>query len=98
MKNNKIITLVELSINPEFIDDVIQKATATRDLILLEKGCEAFNLTRKKDDPKAFVIFAIYASKEAYEWHLEQDYIKTFFEFLNGKLTAQPQTNYLEEI
>lgn len=98
MKNEKIITLVELSINPQFIDDVIELASTTRDTILLEDGCKSFNLTRKKEEPNVLVIFAVYASKEEYEWHLEQDYVKSFFGFLDGKLLSAPKVDYLEEI
>ena len=98
MKNDKIITHVELLVNPEFINEVLEKAAATRDIILLEEGCEAFNLTKKKNDPNSLVIFAIYTSKETYEWHLEQDYIKTFFGHLKDKLIAPPAVTYLEEV
>ncbi|OQP60546.1 hypothetical protein A3860_33340 [Niastella vici] len=98
MRNDKIITHVELQVNPEFISEVLVKASAARDIILLEEGCKAFNLTRKKDEPNTLVIFAIYTSKDTYEWHLEQDYIKTFFAFLNDKLMAAPVVTYLEEV
>ena len=98
MKNDKIITHVELLVNPAFISEVLVNAAAVRDIILLEEGCEAFNLTRKKDEPNTLVIFAIYASKGTYDWHLEQDYIKTFFGYLNGKLLAPPTVTYLEEV
>lgn len=98
MKNNKIITHVELPVNPEFIDEVISNAIQTKDLILEEEGTEIFKLTRKKEDPNTLVIFAVYTSKELYEWHLEQSYVKSFFNFLNGKLLGIPKVTYLEEI
>jgi quinol monooxygenase YgiN len=98
MKNNKIITYVELIVKPGFISEVLPRATKTRDIILLEEGCEAFNLTIKKDERNTIVIFAIYTSKELYDWHLQQDYIKTFFAFLDGKLISPPSVTYLEEV
>lgn len=98
MKNDKVITYVELLVNPEFISEVLLRAAETRNIILLEEGCEEFNLTRKKDEPNTLVIFAIYTSRQTYDWHLEQDYIKTFFAFLNGKLMAPPAVTYLEEV
>lgn len=98
MTNNKIITHVELSINPEFIDKVLSQAIQTKDLIVLEEGTEIFRLTRKKDDPNVLIIFAVYSSKELYEWHLEQVYVKSFFNFLADKLLASPKATYLEEI
>lgn len=98
MKNNKIITHVELPVNPDFIDEVISNAIQTKDLILKEEGTEIFKLTRKKEDSNTLVIFAVYTSKKQYEWHLEQNYVKTFFNFLNGKLLGTPKVTYLEEI
>lgn len=98
MKNNKIITHVELTVAPEWIDEVLPLADKTRSIILLEEGCETFILTRHVDNPGALVFFAVYSSKQAYEWHLDQDYLKTFFSFLKGKLLGEPSVSYLEEI
>lgn len=98
MTNEKIITHVELTVNPELIDAVLSNAIQTKDLILLEQGTEIFKLTRKKEDPNTLVIFAVYTSKELYEWHLEQEYVKSFFIFLEGKLTALPKATYLAEV
>jgi len=95
---NKIITNAALKINPEFLKEVLPLAIETKKHILLEKGCENFVLMRKTEDPNTIVIFAVYTSKETYDWHLEQDYVKRFFAFLNGKLIASPEVTYLEEI
>lgn len=98
MKTDKIITHVELTVNPAFIDTVILNAIKTKDLILLEEGTEIFKLTRKKEEPNTLVIFAIYTSKEVYEWHLEQVYVKNFFEFLAGKMMLAPKLTHLAEV
>lgn len=78
---NKIITNATLKINPEFIEEVLPLAIETKAHILLEEGCENFVLTRKTEELNTIVIFAIYNSKETYDWHLEQDYVKRFFAF-----------------
>ena len=95
---NKIITNAVLKIDSQFINEVLPFAIETRNHILLEEGCESFILMRKKDEPNTLVIFAVYTSKQTYDWHLEQDYVKSFFAFLNGKLTNAPEVTYLEEI
>ena len=95
---NKIITHVVLKIDPEFITEILPLAIETRNHIILEEGCESFVLMRKTEEPNTLVIFAIYTSKQTYDWHLEQDYVKSFFAFLNGKLIAAPEVTYLEEI
>lgn len=98
MKNDKIITYVEMTVNPDYIEAVLVLADKTRKAILLEEGCEAFNLTRKKEEPNTLAIFAIYRSKDSYEWHLEQDYVKSFFGFLESKLMSAPAVTYLAEV
>jgi quinol monooxygenase YgiN len=95
---NKIITNAVLKINPQFIEQVLPLAIESKNHILLEEGCENFVLMQKTEDPNTIVIFAIYTSKETYDWHLEQDYVKRFFDFLNGKLIAPPEVTCLEEI
>lgn len=98
MKSKKIITHAEIIVNPDMMQDVLPKAKATREKILLEEGCETFILTTKKESENTLVIFAVYTSQQTYEWHLEQDYVKSFFSFLNGKLENAPVVTYLEEV
>jgi quinol monooxygenase YgiN len=98
MKTDNIITHVELTINPDFLDEVLSLAEKTREFILLEDGCESFTLMRKSDESNVLVIFAIYTSRQIYDWHLDQEYIKTFFAFLEGKLMAKPRMCYLEAL
>lgn len=95
---NKIITNAVLKIDPQFINEVLSFAIETRNHILLEEGCEIFILMRKTDEPNTLVIFAVYTSKQTYDWHLEQNYVKSFFAYLNGKLMNAPEVTYLEEI
>jgi quinol monooxygenase YgiN len=98
MKSKKIITYVVLDINPALIEEVLSEAKVTREKIVLEEGCEAFIMTSKKQSENTLAIFAIYVSQQSYEWHQEQDYVKSFFNFLNGKLENAPVVTYLEEI
>jgi quinol monooxygenase YgiN len=96
MKTDKLITYVELTVNPDYIETVLPLADKTRNAILLEEGCENFMLMRKPDEPNVLVIFAIYTSKQTYDWNLEQEYVVTFFAFLEGKLMKKPSMHYLE--
>jgi quinol monooxygenase YgiN len=98
MNNNKIITLVKMTVQPEFMDVVLVRAREARQIIQAEEGCESFTLTTKTEAPQTLVLFTIYKSKEAYEWHMEQDYLKAFFSFLEGNLTGKPKVDFLEEI
>ncbi|MCX2492843.1 antibiotic biosynthesis monooxygenase [Pedobacter sp. PF22-3] len=98
MKSEKIITHVIIDINPDCIKEVLSGAKVTRDKIMVEEGCEVFNLTIKKDNPFTLVVFAVYTSEKTYQWHLKQDYVKSFFKFLEDKLFAAPLVTYLEEV
>ena len=98
MKNSKIITLVKMTVQPGFMDTVLAHAREARKIIQAEEGTESFTLTTRTEAPQTLVLFAIYKSKDAYEWHIEQDYLKAFFSFLEGKLTGKPEVDFLEEI
>lgn len=98
MKSEKIITHAEITINPDLMKEILPKAKETKEKILLEEGCETFILTTKKESENTLVIFAVYISQQTYEWHLEQDYVKSFFSFLDGKLENAPVVTYLEEV
>lgn len=79
MKSEKIITHAEIFINPKFLQEILPKAKETREKILLEEGCETCISTTKKESKNTLVIFAVYTSQQTYDWHLEQDYVKSFF-------------------
>jgi len=98
MKTEKIITLAEITVIPEVMEEVLPQAKATREKILLEEGCETFILTTKKESENTLVIFAVYTSQQTYEWHLKQDYVKSFFSFLDRKLKTAPVVTYLKEV
>jgi len=98
MKTEKIISHAEIAVIPEVMQEVLLQAKATKEKILLEEGCETFILTTKKDCENTLIIFAVYTSQQTYEWHLEQDYVKNFFGFLDGKLKTAPVVTYLKEI
>lgn len=98
MKSEKIITHAEITVMSDMIQEVLEQAETTREKILLEEGCETFILTTKKESKNTLVIFAVYTSLQTYQWHLEQDYVKSFFSFLDGKLENAPVVTYLEEV
>src|SRR5258705_7000921 len=90
MKNQKIYLLAELTILPEFLDDV--KAALKEALIptLQEPGCEALFETSREGNPHKLVFFEIFSSSAAHKFHLEQDYTKRMFAALEGKLAGAP--------
>ena len=90
MKTEKIYLLAELTVLPDFLDDV--EATLKEALIptLREPGCEALFETSREGNPHRLVFFEVFSSLEAHEFHLEQDYTKRMFSALDGKLAGAP--------
>jgi quinol monooxygenase YgiN len=90
MEDKKIYLLAELTIRPEFLEEV--KAVLEQALIptLQEPGCEALYETGRKDEPHKLVFFEVFSSAAAHEFHLEQDYTKRLFASLEGKMSGVP--------
>ena len=84
--SQKIYLLAEVTVLPEFLDDV--KGALKQALIptLQEAGCEGLYETSREDDPHKLVFFEIFSSSAAHKFHLEQDYMKRLFAALEGKL------------
>jgi quinol monooxygenase YgiN len=90
MDSQKIYLLAELTVLPEFLDDV--KGALKQALIptLQEAGCEGMFETSREGDPHKLVFFEIFSSSAAHKFHLEQDYMKRLFTALEGKLAGAP--------
>jgi quinol monooxygenase YgiN len=88
MDNQKIYLLAEVSVLPEFVEEV--KGALKQALIptLQEAGCEGMFETSRDDDPHKLIFFEIFSSSAAHKLHLEQDYMKRLFRALEGKLAG----------
>jgi quinol monooxygenase YgiN len=88
MDSRKIYLLAELTVLPEFLDEV--KGALKQALIptLQEAGCEAMVERSREGDPHKLVFFEIFSSSAAHKFHLEQDCLKGLFEALEGKLAG----------
>src|SRR5260221_13132003 len=98
MDNQKIYLLAELTVLPEFLDEV--KAVLEEALIptLQEPGCEALFETSREDNPHKLIFFEIFSSPEAHKFHLEQGHTKRVLSALEGKLAEAPITTKLNAL
>ena len=98
MEDKTIYLLAELTIRPEFLEEV--KAILKEALIptLQEPGCEASYETGRNDDPHKLVFFEVFSSAAAHEFHLAQDYTKRVFESLDGKVSGAPTLTKLSAL
>jgi len=98
MNDLKVILLVEISVLPEFLEEIKALSAATLAPTLTEPGCEAFYQTSKEGDPNALIFFEVFTSKATHEFHLEADYTKRFFAGVQGKLAGKPVTTNLSNL
>lgn len=97
MANEKVIMLIEATIQPQHRAELVEAARQYLPLVRAEPGVEGFYLTVRKDDPNTFVFYEIYKSQAAQDFHLQQDFTKKFLATLK---TAQAgdrvRTNLVE--
>ena len=88
MDSQKIYLLAEVTVLPEFLDDV--KSALKQALIptLQEPGCEGMFETSREGDPHKLVFFEVFSSSAAHKFHLEQEYMKRLLKTLEGKLAG----------
>ena len=82
----KIYLMAEVTVLPEFLDDVTGALKEALIPTLQEAGCEGMFETSREGDPHKLVFFEIFSSSAAHKFHLEQDYMKRLFTALEGKL------------
>ena len=97
MTNGKVITLIEAKIQPQRRAELVEAARQYLPLVRAEPGVEAFYLTVRKDDANTFVFYEIYSSQAAQDFHLQQDFTKTFLATLKSAQAGdRVRTNLVE--
>ena len=97
MTNEKVIMLIEAKIQPQRRAELVEAAGQYLPLVRAEPGVEAFYVTTRKDDPDTFVFYEIYRSQAAQDFHLQQDFTKTFLAMLRSAQSGERvRTNLVE--
>src|SRR5580698_9612363 len=97
MPNDKVIMLIKAKIQPQLRAALIEAARQYLPLVRAEPGVEAFYLTARQDDPNTFVFYEVYRSKAAQDFHLQQDFTKTFLATLkSAQVGDRVRANLLE--
>jgi quinol monooxygenase YgiN len=97
MTNPKVIMLIEAKIQPQRRAELIDAARQYLPQVRAEPGVEAFYLTARQDDPNTLVFYEVYRSKEAQDFHLQQDFTKKFLATLKTAQAAdRVRTNLVE--
>ncbi len=66
-----IVTLVTVSVIPDFVDDFVAVTIANHEGSIREEGNLRFDVLRRSDDPTVFTLYEAYASEEAAAAHKE---------------------------
>ena len=97
MRDEKVIMLIEAKIQPERRAELLEAARQYLPLVRAEPGVEAFYLTARQDDPNTLVFYEIYRSQAAQDFHLQQDFTKTFLATLKSAQDRERvRTNLVE--
>ncbi|HSU59339.1 MAG TPA: antibiotic biosynthesis monooxygenase family protein [Bryobacteraceae bacterium] len=97
MTDEKVIMLIEAKIQPERRAELLEAARQYLPFVRAEPGVEAFYLTARQDDPNTLVFYEIYRSQAAQDFHLQQDFTKTFLATLKSAQDRERvRTNLVE--
>ena len=84
MTDEKVIMLIEAKIQPQRRAELIEALRDYLPLVRAEPGVEAFYVTARKDDSNTFVFYEVYKSREAQDFHLQQNFTKKFLAMLKS--------------
>lgn len=99
MPNEKVIMLIEAKIQPQRRAELVEAARKYLPSVRGESGVEAFYITARKDDPDTIVFYEIYRSQAAQDFHLQQDFTKTFLATLkSAQIGDRVRTNLVEVV
>lgn len=98
LEDQKVYLLVELTILPEFLEEVKAILKQAPVPTLQEPGCEGLFETARNDDRHKLVFFEVFSSATAHEFHLAQDYTNRASASLDGKMSGVPTLTRLIEL
>ena len=97
MTDGKVIMLIEAKIQPQRRAELMEALREYLPLVRAEPGVEAFYVCARKDDPNAIVLYEVYKSQAAQDFHLQQDFTKKFLATLKSAQAAdRVRTNLVE--
>src|SRR5262249_37773515 len=98
MTNGKIVRLLQVKVLPKYRDEVLQAVRENKLPTRADKGVEVYYQTARKDDPNTLLFFAVFASQDAYDSHIQREHAKKTFAAFQGKLAEEPVRTELIEL
>lgn len=72
------VTLVHVTVKPEYLDDFIAASEANHEGSVREPGNRRFDILQNADDPAKFVLYEAYASAEDAKAHKDTSHYATW--------------------
>jgi quinol monooxygenase YgiN len=98
MPHEKVVRLLQVKVLPQWREEVLQAVRENKLPTRADKGVEAYYQTVRKDDPNTLLFFAVFASQDAYDSHIQQEHAKRTFAAFQGKLAEEPVRTELVEL
>lgn len=73
--------LITITLKPDSLSKILEKAPEVQKITRAEEGCLAYDFFTCTDDPNKLVFVECFKTKEAHQWHCEQEYTKEFIAF-----------------
>jgi quinol monooxygenase YgiN len=96
--NAEITIIVPVKARKEFIKTVREKLLKLAELTQKEDGNICYCLNQVKDEPDHFVIYEKWKNQTALDYHMNQDYLKSFLSESKNLLTEEIRGTICQEI
>lgn len=84
------VTIVHVTVKPDYIDDFIEASRLNHELSVTETGNQRFDVLQSADNPTQFVLYEAYKSAAEAAKHKETDHYKQWRETV-AEWMAQPR-------
>ncbi len=84
------VTIVHVTVKPDYIDDFIEASRLNHELSVTEPGNRRFDVLQSADNPAQFVLYEAYENAAEAAKHKETDHYKQWRETV-AEWMAQPR-------
>ena len=84
------VTIVHVTVKPEYIDEFIAASTANHESSIKEPGNRRFDVLQSRDDPAKFVLYEAYDSEDDAKAHKDTSHYATWRETVEHMM-AEPR-------
>lgn len=83
---HKVVLTAEIKVFPGFEQEILAAAEKNWIATRQEQGCESFMLHTGRESKASILVFEIFSSEEAFEFHKHAPHTRAFMASLKGKV------------